>query len=95
MFCLVWFSYLMAYQPSWVIQCQIHISRKAVVVLFNPYLGGWGGTYLFQGYLSECKRCWSIYWDWESKNDLLLLLSHKSMKNTGMLLDLKNDSCGF
>ena len=27
------------------------------------------------------------------KNDLLLLLSHKSMKTAGMLLNLKNDSC--
>ena len=27
---------LMAYQPSWVIHCQSHPSRRTVVVLFNP-----------------------------------------------------------
>ena len=32
----VWFLCLMAYQPSWVISCQIHHSRRTVVVLFNP-----------------------------------------------------------
>ena len=30
-----WFSCLMAYQPLWVIQCQIHPCRT-VVVSFNP-----------------------------------------------------------
>ena len=47
-FCL--FCYLMAYQPSWVIQCQSHPSRITVVVLFNPLMGGEGGSYLSQGY---------------------------------------------
>ena len=28
-----------------------------------------------------------------AKNDLPLLLNHKSMKTAGMLLNLKNDSC--
>ena len=34
------FVYLMAYQPSRVIQCQIHPFRRTVVVLFNPKMGG-------------------------------------------------------
>ena len=29
---------LMVYQPSWVILCQIHPSKRTVVILFNPYL---------------------------------------------------------
>ena len=34
----VWLSFFvsMAYQPSWVIQCQSHPCRRTVVVLFNP-----------------------------------------------------------
>ena len=31
---------LIAYQSSWVISCQIHPSRKILVILFNPYLRG-------------------------------------------------------
>ena len=33
-----------------------------------------------------------VYIEADSKNDLPLLLSHKSIKTAGMLLDLKNDS---
>ena len=33
------YLFLMAYQPSWFISCQIHPYRKTVVVLFNPQLG--------------------------------------------------------
>ena len=37
---LVWvFFCLMAYQPSWVIQCQSHSSRRTAVMLLNPLLG--------------------------------------------------------
>ena len=32
---LVWFLYLMAYQPSWVIQSQSHPWRRTVLVLSN------------------------------------------------------------
>ena len=36
---MVWFLFLMAYQSSWVIKCQIHSWRTTTVMLFNPYLG--------------------------------------------------------
>ena len=34
----------------------LHITRRTVVVLFNPQLGGLGGSYLSQGYLPESER---------------------------------------
>ena len=48
---LVWFLCLMAYQTSWVIQCQNHPRRRIVVILFNPLLGlgDKGNSYLSQG----------------------------------------------
>ena len=46
----------MAYQPSWFIQCQIHNSRKAVVMLFNPELVGYSGSYFSQMVFSEKER---------------------------------------
>ena len=36
--CLVWFLCLMAYQPSWLIEYQIHPCRRTDVVLFKPLL---------------------------------------------------------
>ena len=36
----------MAYQPLLVIQCQSHSPRRTELVLFNPWLGGQGGSYL-------------------------------------------------
>ena len=41
------FVCFLACQPSWVIQCQIHLSWKIVVVLFNPQLGVWLGIHTF------------------------------------------------
>ena len=37
---LVRFLYLMTYQPSWIIQCQIFPYRRTVGKLFNPLLRG-------------------------------------------------------
>ena len=31
---------LMAYQPSWLIECQSHPSKRTAVMLFYPELGG-------------------------------------------------------
>ena len=42
---LVWFLCLMAYKPSWLIQCQHHPYRRTVVVLSNPKQGDEGGSY--------------------------------------------------
>ena len=33
-----------------------HPSRRTVVMIFNPELGGKGGSYLSKGYLSESER---------------------------------------
>ena len=38
--------FLIAYQPSWVIQCESYSYRKTAAVIFNPKLGGSGGLYL-------------------------------------------------
>ena len=48
LFFLVWFLCLM--EPLWVIQHQSHLCRRTVVVLFKLLLGGWEGSYFFQGY---------------------------------------------
>ena len=42
--------------PKTVIWCQIHPSRRAVVVRINRSIGGEGGSYLSRGYLSESER---------------------------------------
>ena len=40
---------LMVYHPLWVIQCQSHSSRRTAVMLFKPWQGGLGGSYLSRG----------------------------------------------
>ena len=40
-FWLIWFLYLMAYKPSWVIKCQSYLYRRTVLIIFNPYPGVW------------------------------------------------------
>ena len=39
---LVWFLCLIAYQYLWVIQCQIHLCWRTVLILFDSYLYSWG-----------------------------------------------------
>ena len=38
LFKLAWVLCLMAYQPSWVIQCRVNSCRRTTVVQFNPLL---------------------------------------------------------
>ena len=42
------FFVLRVYQPSWVILCQSYTCKR-ILVIFNPYLGVYGGSKLSQG----------------------------------------------